>query len=74
MSACASFSAVVKMLEDCAKVYTIRMATHCRVIHYNGKVYRGFPKQDEIEIGHIRKLVRNLEINKDCARSHIQNL
>lgn len=34
---------VLKMLEDCARGSTVRMANHSRVIEYNGKVYRKFP-------------------------------
>jgi len=29
------------------------------------------PKFDNIELGHIRKMVRHLQINRDCARQTI---
>jgi len=40
---------------------------------YNGKVYRNFPKHENIELGHIRKLIPNLEINGDYAAKYIPN-
>lgn len=71
MSASVSFRSVSKMLEDCAPGAMVRLATHSRVVEYNGKVYRKLPKHDNIELGHIRKLIRNLEIDRDCAAKHI---
>lgn len=38
MSASHSFDDVVKMLEKCAPGYSIRLATHSRVITYKEKV------------------------------------
>ena len=58
------------MLDDCAPGHGIRLATHSRVITYNGRVYRTFPKFDNIELGHVRKMVRYLGIDKDCAERH----
>jgi hypothetical protein len=71
MSATARFADVERMLKSCAKGHTIRLATHSRVIGYNGKVYRTFPKFDNVELGHIRKLVRYLELDRDCAAKHL---
>ena len=70
MSASASYSDVLKMLQDCAQGFEIRLATHSRVVTFNRKVYRTLPKFDEIEVGHIRKMVRHLEIDKKCAQDH----
>jgi hypothetical protein len=71
MSASTSLSSVEKMLKECAPGYTIRLANHSRVIHFNGKLYRTFPKADPIENGHVRKLVRYLGINPSCASKHL---
>jgi len=71
MSASTSLSQVLKMLDECASGYTIRLANHSRVIQFGGKVYRRFPKHDSIENGHIRKMVRFLEINTACASKHL---
>ncbi len=71
MSASTHLSAVIKMLDECAPGYTIRLANHSRVIQFGGKVYRTFPKHDPVENGHIRKLVRFLGINPSCASKHL---
>ena len=52
----------------------MRMGTHSRVIKYNGLLYRTFPKQDKIEIQHIRKLIRSLRIDWGCAKKFINGL
>ena len=72
MSASAPYSSVDKMLRNCAPGFTVRQSTHSRVIQYSGKVYRSFPgsKFDNIEYGHIRKLVRYFGIT-DCAAKHL---
>jgi len=70
MSATASFADIKRMLESCAPGHSIRLATHSRVVTYNGKVYRALPKYDNIELGHIRKMVRHLGIDRECAAKH----
>jgi hypothetical protein len=70
MSASVAYTDVERMLRECAKGFTVRLANHSRVVTYNKKVYRTLPKFDKIEIGHIRKMVRHLEINKDCVEKH----
>jgi hypothetical protein len=57
------------MLDDCAPGYTIRLANHSRVIHFNGLLYLSYPKHDPTENGHLRKLVRFLGIGP-CASKH----
>jgi hypothetical protein len=74
MSASASFGDVCRMLNECAPGHTLRVATHARVVKYNGKTYPSLPKYPNIELGHIRKMVRYLEINRECAEGHIPNL
>jgi hypothetical protein len=70
VSAAVAYNDVKRMLDDCAKGSSIRLATHSRVIEWNGKVYRTLPKFDNLELGHVRKMVRHLGIDKDCARRH----
>jgi hypothetical protein len=70
MSASTSLSEVVKMLDECAPGYTIRLANHSRVIHFNGMLYRNFPKHDPVENGHVRKLVRFFGIGA-CASKRL---
>ncbi len=67
MSASTAFSAIERMLKNCAPGFTVRLANHSRVIHFGGKVYPSLPKFDDIEHGHIRKMVRFLGIDVDCA-------
>lgn len=74
MSATAPFADVARMLTNCAAGHTLRMATHSRVISFRGRTYRSFPKHDKIELGHIRKLVRYLQIDWDCASRHISQI
>ena len=71
MSAAASFGDIQRMLENCAAGHTLRLATHSRVVTFNGKTYRSLPKFDKIELGHIRKMIRYLGISLDCARKYI---
>lgn len=63
-------SDIKRMLESCAPGHSIRLANHSWVIKYNGLVYRNLPKFDNIELGHVRKMVRHLGIDKDCAKKH----
>jgi hypothetical protein len=69
MSASTSLSQVLKMLDECAPGYTIRLATHSRVIQFGGKVYRRFPKHDPVENGHIRKMVRFFGLTACASKS-----
>ena len=68
MSVSVAYADVVRMLEQCANGFDIRRTTHGRRVEYNGRTFRDLPKFDNIEIGHIRKMVRNLGINQNCAR------
>jgi len=59
------------MLAECAPGSTWRLATHSRVITYNGRTYRTLPKFDELEASHVRKMVRHLFIDVNCASKHL---
>ncbi len=74
MSVSTSFADVQRALGHCAKGATIRLATHSRVVQYNGRTYRSLPKYSEIELGHIRKMIRHLKIDRDCMSRYIPNL
>ena len=69
MSVSVSYADVQRMLEHCAKDFDIRRTTHGRRVEYNGKVYLNLPKHDALFIFEIRKMIRHLGIDKDCARS-----
>ncbi len=69
-----------EMLEACAPGARIVAKEHRNWVFYNSLTYRGLPlgehgarKNPEIEIGHVRKMARHLQI-LDCAKRHIPNL
>jgi len=62
------------MLDECAPANTRRLSDHFWRITYNGKTYASFPKHDEVEVGHIRKMLRFLGIDQDCAKKHLEIL
>jgi len=68
------FGDVERMLKVCAEGYTIRFATHCHVVTYNGLVFRGLPDYKDLQINHVRKLVRSLQINRECAEAQLPKL
>ena len=61
------------MLDNCADGYNIRNTSHYRRIQYNGVFYPSFPgkKYDNIDIGHIRSLIRTLDIDRECAEQYV---
>jgi hypothetical protein len=69
MSVSVAFSDVMRMLENCAKGSDIRRTTHGKRVEYNHRVYMDLPKHENLFIFEIRKMVRHLGIDKDCARS-----
>ena len=70
MSASVRQADVFRMLDECAAGHTKRRGTHCWLVTYRGKTYRSLPDYAEIEFGHVRKMVRFLGIDKDCAKAH----
>jgi len=68
MSVSVPYGDILRMLEHCARGFDIRRTTHGRRVEWSGKVFPDLPKFDNVEIGHIRKMVRHLGIDKECAR------
>jgi len=73
------------MLDTCAPGHVFTEKLHHYWVTFSGKTYTTLPKgshsdrgqrsgQAEIEIGHVRKIVRFLEIDKACARRVIPML
>ena len=62
------------MLKRCADGYTIRTTKHNRRVNYDGQTFPALPKHDNIELGHIRAMVRHLGISKECASESIPQL
>lgn len=74
MSQSVPLAIIYKLLEACAVGHTTRQTTHAIKVSYNGKEYPTLPSYGDIEIGHIRSMVRVLEIDKECANRFIPNL
>lgn len=75
-----SLKEIWQMLEHCAPGHTRQMRTHHWVIRYKDKTYSALPlgphgkrENPEIELGHVRKMSRHLEI-LDCAKSALSQL
>ena len=76
-------AAVLFMLDDCAPGYVWRVGRHRVVISYRGRTFMGLPKgpgvghasgSASVEFARIRKLVRMLGVDMECARRHIAGL
>jgi hypothetical protein len=72
-------SVILAMLESCAKGFTHRPSTHSILVRFNDKVFalqRGSKKESDPDIltQNVRKMVRQLVINKDCANNSIPDL
>lgn len=70
---------VWKMLKKCAPGHEREEREHDWVIRWEGKTYSRFPRgahgrtNPEIELGHVKGLVRHFEI-QDCAKRELQQL
>lgn len=59
-----------RMLDDCAPGHESRDGKRRTVLKYQGKVHHP-PKGDRtLEVGHLRKIITQLEIDRDCAKRH----
>jgi hypothetical protein len=60
------------MLENCAKGFTMRPTDHNRRIEFNGKIFPSMPKKhDDVKLGYVRKMIRALDIDQECARKYL---
>lgn len=69
---------VWQMLDHCAAGHVKRSTEHHWVVSYNGKTYRALPlgphgrrQNPEIETGHVRALLRDLRIARECADRYL---
>ena len=71
---------ILKMLRKCAPGYTFEEKTHLHWVRYQGRTFRlpqgkhGVGNNAEIEIGHVRGLVKHLDIDPDCAKRQLPQL
>ena len=75
------FKHICRMLDLCAPGARIEKKKHRQWVRYQGKTYPGLPlgrhgrrENPEIEIGHVRQLIRFLGIDEECARQAIPAL
>jgi len=67
MSTPVSFGDVKKLLKDCAPGHKIQLKTHFRIVYWKSKTFRSLPKNNTMEIGHVRGMVRLFGI-MECAK------
>ena len=69
------------MLDDCAPGHTVMVRVHNYVVGYKGRSFPRLPlgphgKRDNpgIQIGHVKQMVRQLELSSDCVKRHLPQL
>lgn len=80
----ASLKKIWGMLDRCASGWIKTETDHYFCITWKAKTYPSFPKgkhgsknkgqkqaQASVEVGHIRHMVRQLEIDEKCAKKHL---
>lgn len=73
---CLPLNDIFKMLDECAPGHTRKSGDHYWVIIFHGKIYYDLPKGEhgaknpDIQIGHVKKLIRRLLI-EDCAKKYL---
>jgi hypothetical protein len=70
-----------ELLDQCAPGHTRKARVHNYVVRYNGKTYPTLPlgqhgkrENPPIQIGHVRQMVRQLGIDRDCVQRLVPNL
>jgi hypothetical protein len=70
--------AICEMLDACAPGYTMKEHLHNYSVTWNGKTYPTLPRgaqgsgaRAEIQLGHVKKMIRFLGIDAECARRHL---
>lgn len=80
-----TWRAVLEMLRRCAPGFETRILTHRRLVTLNGRTYRALnlgthsdrgPRESsaEIPLGKVEGLIRHLQIDPNCARTHLPQL
>jgi hypothetical protein len=70
-----------RMLDHCAPGYEVTTREHNFLVTYNGLSYPSLPRGEhgkrqnpEIEKGHVRHLVRQLELDPECTKKYLPQL
>ena len=75
----ARMSKVRMMLSMCASGFAVKQCLHTQEVQYNGKTFH-LPKGEhgrvdpEIQKGHIKRMIRQLKIDMECAKEHLELL
>lgn len=73
-------SKVWKMLDQCAKGYTVKEQPHNWRVMYNGKTFHNLQlgkrqsKTPEVELGVVQKMLNHLGVDQECAWQHLPQL
>ncbi len=76
----ARLSAIFAMLEECAPGHTVKPQTHNYCVRYQGLTFPALPKgrhgakDPEIQMGHVRQMIRQLQLDLDCVTKHFPDL
>ena len=68
------------MLDACAPGHTVKEKKHRYWVIYQETIFRGLPKgahgkpNPEVELGHVKQLIKVLKIASDCARTCLPQL
>ncbi|MEO8602667.1 MAG: hypothetical protein ABI629_08830 [bacterium] len=69
------------MLEACAPKYSKKAREHNWLITWQERSYWSLPRGDhgtrtnpDIQLGHVRNMIRQLQINEECAQQHLPQL
>lgn len=62
------------MLDQCARGWTRKETDHFWCLMWNKQTYPSFPKKKDVAVGHIRKMLRHLVVDMDCAKKHLDVL
>ena len=70
------------MLDQCAPGWTMKEGDHYYRVMWKGRTYPALSKGDhnkkqgrgEVEVGHIRQMIKQLEIDMECAKKHLSVL
>lgn len=75
------WSDVRRMLDACAPGWTEELKQHHRWIRYAGQTWNAFPKGSgtggrdyEVHGWQVRRMLRHLKIDLDCARRQVASL
>lgn len=69
-----------EMLDECAPGYTSQTKEHYIWVTFNENTFRSLPKgrhgakNPEIQVGHIRAMIRFLGIDMECAQGELEVL